>query len=475
MVHIIPSRGTHLILIALLLVSVLGITTVASVRGQNTLDAQLQEAIATHGITALAPAPASSAAQIELGRLLFFDKLLSGNRDIACATCHHPTLASGDGLCLPVGTGGVGLGPDRKIGHEHRFVPRNAPEIFNRGDPLWTSQFWDSRMTRQPDGSINSPAGAQLPGVDVLDTVLTAQAMFPVTSRDEMRGKAGDVDIYGQPNEIALLDDTDFSGIWQALMTRVLAVPAYVDRFALAYPDVPVEELGFEHAARAIGVFEADAFTLLDSPWDRYLRGDMGALSDDAKRGALLFYGDAGCVSCHSGPLMTDQQHHNIAVPQLGPGKGAESPLDYGHGRETGVESDYFTFRTPPLRNVSVTGPYMHNGAYHSLEAVIEHHGDPATALQTFDVDQHLPTALRDTCQDDPALIATMLSNVDPLLQEPLDLSAQQVADLVAFLEALTDPAVADLEQMIPATVPSGLPVQDTVEWFYLPLIRGRP
>ncbi|MCB0238120.1 MAG: hypothetical protein KDH08_05655, partial [Anaerolineae bacterium] len=108
-----------------------------------------------------------------------------------------------------------------------------------------------------------------------------------------------------------------------------------------------------------------DAFTLLDSPWDRFLAGDDSALSTDAQHGALLFYGDAGCARCHSGNLLTDQEFHNAAVPQLGPGKGRQNPyIDLGRARETGNPDDRFAFRTPPLRNVALTGPWMHNGAF---------------------------------------------------------------------------------------------------------------
>jgi cytochrome c peroxidase len=83
--------------------------------------------------------------------------------------------------------------------------------------------------------------------------------------------------------------------------------------------------LGFEYAANAIATYEIAAFAFDDSPWDRYLAGDLDALADEAKAGALLFNGEAGCGACHSGVLLTDQEYHNIAAPQLGPGKSVES------------------------------------------------------------------------------------------------------------------------------------------------------
>ena len=150
--------------------------------------------------------------------------------------------------------------------------------------------FWDGRI-EMTDGQLTTPAGASLPAG--VDNVLTAQAMFPVTSRAEMRGFVGDTDIFGNRNEIADVPDDDLPGIWQALMNRVTAIPAYVQMFQDVYPDTPTGQLGFQHAADAIATFEAEAFQSLDSAWDRYVAGDNQALTQSAKRGAHLFYGGA--------------------------------------------------------------------------------------------------------------------------------------------------------------------------------------
>ncbi len=135
---------------------------------------------------------------------MFFDRELSGNRDTSCATCHHPSLSSSDGLALPVGTAPQNpgaLGIDRIKGSDRQFIPRNAPEIFDRGSELWKSAFWDSRILEDEDGNFESPAGTDLP--PGLTSSLYIQAMFPGASRDEMRGADGDVDIHGDANEIA--------------------------------------------------------------------------------------------------------------------------------------------------------------------------------------------------------------------------------------------------------------------------------
>lgn len=424
----------------------------------GSLDEQLQSSILAAGIEALDPGSPADPAKVDLGRALMFDKVLSGNRDISCATCHHPLHATGDALSVSIGTGGSGLGPLRVLGEGRSFIPRNAPEVFNRGASEWHTMFWDLRVAGNSEVGFSTPAGASLPGG--LENVLAAQAMFPVTSRDEMRGAVGDVDVSGEPNELAVIADDDLPAIWQGLMNRLLAIPEYVDLFAAAFPDVPRGALGFQHAANAIAAFEADFWSFTDSPWDRYLRGDRQALTQAAKRGALLFLGDAGCVGCHSGSLLTDQECHGLAVPQVGPGKGAEAPLDFGRGRETGRAEDDYTFRTPPLRNVALTGPWMHDGAYVTLEAAVRHHLDPARSLEEYDSTQ-LAEELRDTFQADAATIDAMLANLDPAVATPIELTDAEVSDLLAFLESLTDPAATDLGGDVPDSVPSGLPVAD--------------
>jgi cytochrome c peroxidase len=422
------------------------------------VEQSLRRAIDEAGLSELDAGPMPSAAKATLGQMLMFDRELSGNRDISCATCHHPLLHTADGLSLPIGTGGVGLGPSRILGEGRRLVPRNAPDVFNRGAPEWKTMLWDGRVAGTAAEGFTTPAGVALPAG--LESVSAAHAMFPVTSPDEMRGVPGDVDVFGNANELALIPADDPGAIWDALADRLLAIPEYVDMFGQAFPHIPTEEIGFQHAANAIAAFETAFWTFLGSPWDRYLAGDSSALSQDAKRGALLFLGPAGCVACHSGNLLTDQEHHNIGVPQIGPGKGAEAPLDFGRGRETGLEEDRFAFRTPPLRNVALTGPWMHNGAYTTLEAAVRHHLDPATALRHYDVSQLAPD-LRETFQDDDETIESMLSTLDTRVAAPLEVSDAEVNELLAFLEALTDPAAADLRDDIPDSVPSGLPVGD--------------
>ncbi len=448
----------HRIFIVLLVM--VGLLLIACREQTPDVEAQLQAALATHEVTSLDIGDSPEAAKAALGQMLFFDKVLSGNRDISCATCHHPSQGSGDGLPVSIGTGGAGLGPARQIGYGRSFIPRNAPEVFNRGSAEWTTMFWDNRVIVE-DGVFHTPAGEKL--LLGLDNVLAAQAMFPVTSADEMRGSAGDVDALGKANELALIAADDLPAIWAGLMERLLAYPEYVALFQAAYPDVTVADLTFAHAANAIAAFEIQAYSLPNSPWNNYLNGDSIALTALEKEGARLFYGEANCVNCHSGSLLTDQTPHALAVPQVGPGKGDESPLDLGRWRETDATSDMYAFRTPSLHNVAVSGPYMHDGAFATLEAAVLHHLNPEASLLTYDPATHLHPDLVDTFQNDPALLAEMLEYVDPALAPARALSDAEIEALLAFLHTLTDPAVTKLDQYVPASVPSGLPVQDIV------------
>jgi cytochrome c peroxidase len=422
----------------------------------DAMDPVLHQLLAAARVTPVDPPPAQDPALVALGRALMFDKILSGNRDISCATCHDPAAHTSDALSLSIGTGGVGAGPARALGTARQFIPRNAPELFNRGYPEFTSMFWDGRVARGADGGLDTPAGAALPAG--LSGPLAAQAMFPVFTRLEMRGHPGDVDRFGAPNELAALGDDDPSPVWAALMTRLLAIDGYVTLFQAAYPGVPLDQLGFQHAANAIAAFETAAFASSGSPFDDYLRGADDALSPAAKRGALLFFNNPGCVQCHRGPQLSDQKFHNIGVPQVGPGFGPAAPQDFGRGGVSGADDDRYLFRTPPLRNVELTGPWMHDGAYTTLTAAVRHYLDPHKSLTGFDAGG-LRAELRGTYLNDPATLQAMLQTLDSTVREPAPLSDAQVDELVTFLRALTDPAAADLGAVVPASVPSGLPV----------------
>jgi cytochrome c peroxidase len=183
-------------------------------------------------------------------------------------------------------------------------------------------------------------------------------------------------------------------------------------------------------------------------------------MSTEEKRGALLFFGKARCSTCHSGPLLGGQQFANVGAPQIGPGVGAAAPLDKGRGEELPQVSQYqFAFRVQPLRNVELTAPYMHSGAYPTLEAVVRHYNNADSAQKNYDVTQLAP-ALRAQYHGSDAVKQQVLQSLDFRLREPLRLTQIEQAQLVAFLKSRTDPAARDLRSIVPSSVPSGLRVQ---------------
>ncbi len=411
---------------------------------------------------------APSPAKVDLGRFLFFDKVLSGNLNISCGTCHHGLAGSGDGLALPVGEGGRGLGIARNLGGGadaviHR-VPRNAPPYFNLAHKGFTQVFHDGRVrvdASAPSG-FASPAGTDLPLN--LDTVMAAQAMFPVTSGAEMAGQPGE-NAQADFAAIGFLPD-----LWGFVASKVAAVPAYVPLFVAAFNDVnSASDITYSHIANAIAAWENVDLRSDNTPFDYLLRGDPKALSVRAKKGMNLFFGKAGCANCHEGEsgLLSDMQFHAIAMPQIGPGKGDgfSAQDDFGLEKVTGNPSDRYKFRTPPLRNVALTAPYGHSGAYETLEAVVLHHLDPVAGINAYDQSQvRLPSrpdldALDFVVMNNPSTVAAIVAANE---LSSTNLKPAELIQLMAFLkEGLTDPAFLDIRRIVPLTVPSGLPVAD--------------
>jgi cytochrome c peroxidase len=410
-------------------------------------------------------APVETAAMVQLGEALFYDKLLSGNRNVSCATCHHPTAGTGDGLPLSLGEGALGQTTARVATESDQVVARNAPPLFHVGAAGVETMFWDSRVRRDaggvlttPEPSLNGGTPARPDMTQQLTSALAAQAMFPVTSSAEMRGDPGE-------NELA--DAADNLAVWDAIMVRLVGtsngtvggVSEYRTLFRAAFPSVDYDLLTFAHAARAIAAFESVTWSRFDTPFDRFLAGDDAALGEAAKRGAALFTGRARCADCHSGPLLSDFRHHSIATPQLGPGAGGE-PDDRGRALETGDRRDDYEFRTPPLRNIELTAPYFHAGAFASLEDTIRHYRDPRASLLGYRGEDHLPLAFQGLVDTDAVRNEARLSSVSGIVGNGVRLSPGDVNDLAAFLRALTDPA-ARTPVAPPAAVPSGLPVAD--------------
>lgn len=427
---------------------------------------KLRTALARNGVTPLVHASTPSGASLALGEALFFDRIVSGPKNISCATCHHPALVAGDTLTLPVGVGGTGIGQLRQMQNASVIIHRNAPEIHNRTAIGWKAMFWDGRVREVSSGIFNTPAGpanANLPSG--LKNIAAVQALFPMLSRTEMLG------FHGGPNDNDLADldaENNPASVWNGIMDRLRAIPGYVTLLQNAYPSVNVNSMGIEYAANAIADYEGDLWNTTRatgwtvSPFNAFLKGKDDALNESAVRGGLLFFEKAGCGNCHNGPLLSDMDFHNIAAPQLGPGFGSGAamnpPRDYGRFEITGNDADRYRFRTAPLSEVPYTGPYLHNGSLSSLQKVIEHHLSPASSLATYNV-ANLPAEYADLYVDDPAIQADMLNRLDAKLNTHIALTNQEMNDLVSFIQSLGSPTTLQLGSKVPTSVPSGLPV----------------
>ena len=401
--------------------------------------------------------PAQDMAQVRLGQLLFYDPILSGSGEVSCATCHHPRFGTSDGLSLGLGDGATGLGPERMIDPDNlpeERVPRNAPALFNLGAAEFTRMFHDGRLEADPDrpGGIRTPLGEDM--ALGFASVLSAQSMFPVLAPDEMAGHYGESDV-SRAVRMGLLSSE--GGAWDIISARIESIPPYRAAFdAILGHGAAIH---FTDISDAIAAFIAHEWRADDSAFDRHLRGEA-PLTGPALAGMELFYGEAGCSTCHAGQFQTDHAFHAIGMPQIGPGKKGRFETHYrdtGRLRVTGRAEDAYRFRTPSLRNVTLTAPYGHDGAYATLEDVVRHHLDPIAALRGYDPARAvLPDlagaedlhALQDPAETDAIAAANELA--------PVTLSDAQVAELMAFLAALTD----DVSRLgVPPTVPSGLPV----------------
>lgn len=247
--------------------------------------------------------------RIELGRLLYFDPILSGDNTVSCAHCHHPTKGFADGLDFSVGVRGQRTG-------------RSAPSVWNSA--FYKEQFWDGRANTLED-----------------------QAKGPIQSTVEMDQKP------------------------DALIVELKAIPAYVDLFAKAFGGQGPASVTFDNVAIAIAAFERTVVSA-NSPFDRYAQGDSQALSPSARRGLTLFRSvSTRCFECHGLPNFANQDYKVLGVPlRTDPTK---PDTDLGRGgdpvRQAGANG---AFKIPTLRNVEKTAPYMHNGSLKTLEEVLD-------------------------------------------------------------------------------------------------------
>ena len=415
--------------------------------GTNALAAEVRRLTAGRGIGPLERAPFVRPALAHLGQALAFDKILSGNRDISCMTCHLPSLGTGDSRSLSIGQGAMGLGATR-VHPQGLFIPRNAPPLFNlhANKPL----FWDGRIFQDEDGVFHTPAGSAItPAMQRVFEfgTISMLPMFPVLSQEEMRAFAG--------NELARFSKDEQAKTWQALMGRLGVIPEYRSLFEKAYPGQRFNNMTFAHASNAIAGFFLSKLTFDNTPWDRFLAGNDEAMTPVQLRGAKNFM-SARCSVCHNGGALTDNQFHNVAVAQFGPGQGdgLDGKDDFGRARVTGNAADKYKFRTPPLRNVELTAPYGHNGAFFSLREFVAHYSESHLKLATFKIDQREPL-LDGTLLDN---LADILATRDILL-DGVSFPGEVIDEVTEFMMALTDPRARNLSSVMPTRVPSGLPI----------------
>ncbi len=402
-----------------------------------------------------------------LGRLLWFDTITGLNDDNTCAGCHSPTNGFGDTQSVAIGIDNNGIvGPSRT-------GPRNmrrTPSVINTA--FYPRLMWNSRFSTLSNDPFDNALGFRFPepegsSLSYLPHLLDAQAFIPPTERTEVAG----FDFVG-----------DNDAIRAEMCRRLNEVPGYRRLFGEIFPTVreggPITEDMF---ARAIAEFEF-SLTFANAPIDRYARGELDALTESEKRGALLFFAEAGCVACHavsgaSNEMFSDFEEHDIGVPQLVPVEtnnafaGPNENEDYGLADITGDAADRYRFRTSPLRNAAVQAAFMHDGAYTTLRAAISHHLDAVTAARAYDPADH---ALDADLAGPIGPVKPILDNLDPLSRTPIVLDNRQFADLLAFVrDALLDPRARPerLKRLVPASVPSGRPTLR----FEFPAVSARP
>jgi cytochrome c peroxidase len=297
----------------------------------------------------------------DLGRLLWFDPITGLNDDNACGGCHSPTNGFGDTQSIAIGIDNNGIvGPGR---HGPRNQ-RRTPMVLNAA--FFPTLMWNSRFAALSGDPFNNRLGFEFPqpegrSLSYLPQLLVAQAFIPPTERVEVAG----FHFPGNNQDIR-----------NEVLRRLNATRAYRKRFGQVFPEVKRgARITFDHFGLATAEFE---FSLIfaDAPIDRYARGDLRALTNRQKRGAVVFFGRAGCVRCHSvsgnsNEMFSDFKQHVIGVPQVSPSfsnmafDGPGRNEDFGLEQVTGNAADRYGFRTSPLRNIALQPAFMSQRGLH--------------------------------------------------------------------------------------------------------------
>jgi cytochrome c peroxidase len=389
------------------------------------LDARLAGYVTEFNLKPLRDLPPARLELRRLGQMLFMDRMLSGNKNIACLDCHDPRLLTHDGLPLSLGEGAV-FPPGqagRRLQGEGIVLARNSPALFNVG--LLDDLLWDGRVALH-NGVLTTPVPLPPEVRATVTSALSAQALLPIVDRAEMRGQEG-------TNPIA--DAATEEEAWSRVLRRLLGLRHYQSAFAVAFPGVTSFNIG--HVGEALAAFQSGQFHFNDTPFDRWLEGDRSALTVEQKIGMDVFF-KAQCGTCHQGENLTNMNFVNVGVPQIGPGK--KDGDDLGRQLIAPEEMAPWGFRVPPLRNVAVTAPYMHNGVFATLDEVVNHFNDVRASLTGFRWELALPNYNGPLAGHDHSRDEQRLATMPPDLPLRLNLSEREKKSLVEFLRtALTD------------------------------------
>jgi len=424
-----------------------------------------------------------------LGRLLWFDTAHSLHRDNTCAGCHSPSNGFGDTQSIAIGVDNNGLVGPNRAGPRNQ---RRSPLVLNAA--LYPKLMWNGRFFANPapgktlGDPFSNMFGFTFPAPEAtslgyFDHLLQAQAFIPPTELVEVAGFTGtsgtdlsprfEIFDNGAGLPVPPADGSGFRNhpIRMQGIEILNSIPGYRAAFAKVFPEVRHgAPITFDMFGRAIAEFE---FTLVfaDAPLDQFARGQQNAMTDAEKRGALVFFGDGKCITCHatkgkSNEMFSDFENHVAGVPQLAPPlgvntsnmiyDGAGEDEDFGAMQISGDPADKYKFRTAPLRNVALSPAFFHNGAFARLDDAIRFHIDPTRSYN--------PAA----AGIDADLTVRMGPRVDPSYFHPLfknggiALSEAQIRDVTQFVKTgLLDPRAKkeNLCNLIPKAVPSTLTV----------------
>ena len=302
----------------------------------------------------------------KIGEKLFEDEALSFNSSISCKTCHLDEFSSTDGLPNAIGVGGKGKGESR-LSSGGLVIPRNVLPLWGRGIEGFQPLFWDGKV-ELVDGELISQFLENPPSSDPL----TVAAHLPLV---EIREMVIDDELV---NERYKKESVDAGyELIEEIISREQDNPNIVD--LANFWKIEKKEIKPIHLGKALAEHIKNKFRLRPTELDAYMNGNY-KFSKSQVDGGLLFFGKGKCVSCHSGPLLSDLKFHVIAFPQAGFGKNGFG-IDYGRYNVTDKPSDLYKFRTPPLIEVANTGPYGHSGSVKTIKGAIKAHFDPLSLI----------------------------------------------------------------------------------------------